>query len=493
MTTPAEVEARVNLNSLRHQDAEVVEILDHAVSVALYMWDVENNSWTKPEMEGTLFVYSRRVAPFAGFTIMNRLSINNLSEKITGHMNVHIKAPFLLYQSGDMRTVPRGIWFYNQYDCIRITKLIQKYIGTKEPVSDTMSVEPVFEPISNSESSEEKESHSSCKDDLMLIMGKKAAKSPKTKPTEFLKAKSPKSSPKSVPIPPLTPGKKVDLNLLFSSQFTPIKPATPVQNIDTIEHPYPTVTHSSYASGVLPGAPQTPIDKRKTDALKSMIGLMNHPAPGSSFTPPNSQSSSSNIFSYEVVQNNAAATTQPDLLRTPPPLKSQQKNSDSDSSEFNQPMSFAVIESGDDNVSPSSRILMSPPARNTSFNLSTVPRNLFGRGEILPQSTLLSPGAFASTTSDGRSSISSSHEDLPAVKMRNGPLFPKLQNPISKTTPVSVADVSVSGPAETGSHVSSQFERDVMKRTLIKLIEEDKDFMASFHTAYMAHMAKLRS
>lgn len=77
--------------------------------------------------------------------------------------------------------------------------------------------------------------------------------------------------------------------------------------------------------------------------------------------------------------------------------------------------------------------------------------------------------------------------------MRNGPLFPKLQNPITKTTPVSVADASVAGPGETGSHVSTQFERDVMKRTLLKLIEEDKDFMASFHTAYMAHMAKLRS
>merc|ERR1719223_301856 len=123
-------------------------------------------------------------------------------------------------------------------------------------------------------------------------------------------------------------------------------------------------------------------------------------------------------------------------------------------------MSFAVIESGDDNVSPSSRILMSPPARNTSFNLSTVPRNLFGRSEILPQSTLLSPGAFASTASDGRSSISSSHEDLPAVKMRNGPLFPTLQNPLTKSTiqPVSVPDVSVAGATETGSHVSTQFE-----------------------------------
>ena len=79
--------------------------------------------------------------------------------------------------------------------------------------------------------------------------------------------------------------------------------------------------------------------------------------------------------------------------------------------------------------------------------------------------------------------------------MRNGPLFPTLQNPLTKSTiqPVSVPDVSVAGATETGSHVSTQFERDVMKRTLIKLIEEDKDFMASFHTAYMAHMAKLRS
>merc|ERR1712210_106836 len=103
---------------------------------------------------------------------------------------------------------------------------------------------------------------------------------------------------------------------------------------------------------------------------------------------------------------------------------------------------------------------MSPPSRNTSFN--TVPRNLFGRSEV-PQSTLLSPGAFASTLSDGRSSISSSHEDLPAVKMRNGPLFPTipLKQKNTKNTPVSVPDVS--GPTQ-GSHVSTQFERDVMKR-----------------------------
>ena len=76
--------------------------------------------------------------------------------------------------------------------------------------------------------------------------------------------------------------------------------------------------------------------------------------------------------------------------------------------------------------------------------------------------------------------------------MRNGPLFPTipLKQKNTKNTPVSVPDVS--GPTQ-GSHVSTQFERDVMKRTLLKLIEEDKDFMASFHTAYMKHMAKLRS
>mgnify|MGYP003729865471 CR=1 FL=1 len=41
-------------------------------------------------------------------------------------MNVHINAPFLLYQSKTEQHSPRGIWFYSQYDCSRISTLVQK-------------------------------------------------------------------------------------------------------------------------------------------------------------------------------------------------------------------------------------------------------------------------------------------------------------------------------------------------------------------------------
>ena len=133
-------------------------------------------------------------------------------------------------------------------------------------------------------------------------------------------------------------------------------------------------------------------------------------ATSSSFMSPSSMSQfsgiskassrSQDVFSFEVLQNqNSSAqnasqvpAVSSDLLRTPPPMKGNgslggQKSEDTDdSSEFNQPMSFAVIESGDDvNVSPSSRL--SPPSRNMSFN--TVPRNLFGREASNP-TTLLS-------------------------------------------------------------------------------------------------------
>lgn len=70
---------------------------------------------------------------------------------------------------------------------------------------------------------------------------------------------------------------------------------------------------------------------------------------------------------------------------------------------------------------------------------------------------------------------------VPSVKVRNGPLF----------KPQTAAGSNSQAPPPL--HQSTQFERDVMKRTLIKLIEEDKEFMNSFHAAYMRHMAQLRS
>ena len=74
MATAEEVSRRVNLQVLQRKDPQIDAILDSATQVALYNWNTELNKWEKPDVEGTLFVYSRSQGgePKYGFTIMNR-------------------------------------------------------------------------------------------------------------------------------------------------------------------------------------------------------------------------------------------------------------------------------------------------------------------------------------------------------------------------------------------------------------------------------------
>ncbi|XP_037837219.1 mRNA-decapping enzyme 1B isoform X2 [Kryptolebias marmoratus] len=57
-------------------------------------------------------------SPRHGFTIMNRLSMENLTEPITKDLDFQLQDPFLLYRNA--RLVIHGIWFYDKQDCQRI-------------------------------------------------------------------------------------------------------------------------------------------------------------------------------------------------------------------------------------------------------------------------------------------------------------------------------------------------------------------------------------
>ncbi|KAI4803358.1 hypothetical protein KUCAC02_006909, partial [Chaenocephalus aceratus] len=54
------------------------------------------------------------------FTIMNRLSMENLTEPITKDLDFQLQHPFLLYRNA--RLVIHGIWFYDKEDCQRIAQ-----------------------------------------------------------------------------------------------------------------------------------------------------------------------------------------------------------------------------------------------------------------------------------------------------------------------------------------------------------------------------------
>uniref|UniRef100_S4RLY5 5'-(N(7)-methylguanosine 5'-triphospho)-[mRNA] hydrolase n=1 Tax=Petromyzon marinus TaxID=7757 RepID=S4RLY5_PETMA len=119
----------ISLAALQQRDPYVSGIVDVASQVALYSYNTASNEWEKTEVEGTLFVYARSASPHNGFTIMNRLSMDNLIQPITKDLDFKLQDPFLLYRIADLSI--HGIWFYDKNDCLRIANLMTEILKSK--------------------------------------------------------------------------------------------------------------------------------------------------------------------------------------------------------------------------------------------------------------------------------------------------------------------------------------------------------------------------
>ncbi|XP_034551945.1 mRNA-decapping enzyme 1A [Notolabrus celidotus] len=116
----------MSLAALQRQDPYINKLLDVTGQVALYNFNSKANEWEKTEIEGTLFVYARSASPRHGFTIMNRLSAENLVEPINKDLEFQLQDPFLLYRNGNLGIY--SIWFYDKRDCQRIAQLMVKIV-----------------------------------------------------------------------------------------------------------------------------------------------------------------------------------------------------------------------------------------------------------------------------------------------------------------------------------------------------------------------------
>ncbi|NXN97796.1 DCP1B enzyme, partial [Rhinopomastus cyanomelas] len=113
----------ISLAALRQHDPYISGIVDVASQVALYTFGHRANEWEKTDVEGTLFVYTRSASPRHGFTIMNRLSMENRTEPITKDLDFQLQDPFLLYRNARLSIY--GIWFYDKEECQRIAELMK--------------------------------------------------------------------------------------------------------------------------------------------------------------------------------------------------------------------------------------------------------------------------------------------------------------------------------------------------------------------------------
>ncbi|XP_059379453.1 mRNA-decapping enzyme 1A-like isoform X2 [Carassius carassius] len=116
----------MSLAALQQHDPYIVKLLDVAGQVALYTFNSKANEWEKTEIEGTLFVYARSASPHHGFTIMNRLSTENLVEPINKELDFQLQDPFLLYRNNSLGIY--SIWFYDKADCQRIAQLMLQIV-----------------------------------------------------------------------------------------------------------------------------------------------------------------------------------------------------------------------------------------------------------------------------------------------------------------------------------------------------------------------------
>ncbi|XP_056380330.1 mRNA-decapping enzyme 1A isoform X2 [Hyla sarda] len=126
MEARSKVEHEMSLAALRRNDPYISGIIDVTGQVALYSFSAKANEWEKTDIEGTLFVYRRSASPHHGFTIMNRLNMNNLVEPINKDLEFQLHEPFLLYRNSSLSIY--SIWFYDMNDCQRIAQLMTQVV-----------------------------------------------------------------------------------------------------------------------------------------------------------------------------------------------------------------------------------------------------------------------------------------------------------------------------------------------------------------------------
>uniref|UniRef100_A0AAV1U0L1 mRNA-decapping enzyme C-terminal domain-containing protein n=1 Tax=Peronospora matthiolae TaxID=2874970 RepID=A0AAV1U0L1_9STRA len=130
----------MNLQVLKRQDADVLEIVDTASHVVIYEFDQGAQSWKRKDVEGCLFVVKRASSPRFQVFVNNRLSTTNMKLELDGRLEVDNVDSFLILRSPDS-TYPSGfaiygIWFFPEEDRAKILLLFQRLIHSlKAPQS----------------------------------------------------------------------------------------------------------------------------------------------------------------------------------------------------------------------------------------------------------------------------------------------------------------------------------------------------------------------
>ncbi|XP_019944629.1 mRNA-decapping enzyme 1A [Paralichthys olivaceus] len=473
----------MSLAALQRQDPYINTLLDVTGQVALYNFNSKTNEWEKTEIEGTLFVYTRTASPHHGFTIMNRLSTENLVEPINKDLEFQLQDPFLLYRNGNLGIY--SIWFYDKRDCQRIAQLMVKIVKQEAEHVQRESPERA-EPRRTNGVAEPRPI------DILELLSKAKEEYQRGRayetdgPTEpHLKAAiNPTEHPHSTSQPQKsshTIVKQITVEELFGSSLPkdPSLPAMPAQNTTNasgdpstayIQKPGSNQRHQ--VPGLLP-APyalhpspvfQSVVPMSDPQPLCSVSPLMVPPAGSEQRTAPPgpaaaSPSASGAFLGQEILSTlKSAVPSMNSDIHKPILAPSFLPSTLVPPHSFHEPMGKPIIQH-----SKEMDVFTQPP--NLIKPMSAVPMSpgLAVQGPEI--SVLLSPSAF--------------------------------QQSVSKMTTTAAASVVLHAPSEPPSTTTGAVEpppapcsKTQLQETLIHLIKNDADFLSTIHDAYLQTLSK---
>ncbi|XP_015233259.1 PREDICTED: mRNA-decapping enzyme 1A [Cyprinodon variegatus] len=469
----------MSLAALQRQDPYINKLLDVTGQVALYNFNSKVNEWEKTEIEGTLFVYSRSASPHHGFTIMNRLSTENLVEPINKDLEFQLQDPFLLYRNGNLGIY--SIWFYDKQDCQRIAQLMVKIVkqeadhalrqspervdpGRTNGVAEPRPID-ILELLSKAKEEYQRaqsgETDASAESNVKTSISKAPEPGPNTHPAE-------KSSHTMV--------KQITVEELFGSQLPKESSAQNATSSSDLPNTY--VQKQSY-----PAAPhQSPLLAQQFSTHEAASSQQPHrhgsiPAPYTLNPSP--------VFKSVVPMPDP----QPHCSVSPLLMASEHQNT------LTSPTASSAAFLGQDMVSPLK-------AAASSVN-SGIHKPILAPS-FLP-STLVPPHSFQEPKKDVFSQPPSLIPPISAIPMSPGHAVPGsetsvllspsvFQQTINKTTTVPVIpsappDLS-SASGRAADPLQAPCSKTQLQETLIHLIKNDSDFLSAIHVAYLQSVSK---
>ncbi|KAL7573736.1 hypothetical protein ACA910_007772 [Epithemia clementina (nom. ined.)] len=137
VTDDARKKANIRLLQ-RTVDRSITDILATATHVVLY--EFANASWSKSEVDGSLFVVAKGPHTSAAevtymLAILNRSSNDNFTMPIASDLHMQHQEPYLICKrilfdekSGSNQSIIQGIWFHHDHERLALTQTLQEII-----------------------------------------------------------------------------------------------------------------------------------------------------------------------------------------------------------------------------------------------------------------------------------------------------------------------------------------------------------------------------